>query len=63
MDEQILNEVLRKLNILLDETNGIRVSGNGVIITELNKLNEWAKKIDTKLYWLESRDKERSEKK
>lgn len=46
MDETTLNEVLRKLNILLDEKNGLKLSGQGMvanntaeILTAINKMN------------------------
>lgn len=58
MDEQILNEVLRKLNILLDEKNGLKLSGQGIICNNTEKNNEIADKSQKFLYFLEKRQAE-----
>lgn len=53
-------ELIEKLNNLITE-QGIKVSGNGIIIEHLAKIAEKLDKIDTKLYFLEKRDKEYKE--
>lgn len=58
MTEEILNEVLRKLNILLDEKNGVKVSGQGMIADNTKKIIENLEKIDKKLYFLEKRQQD-----
>jgi len=54
-------ELLKKENLITKE--GVRVSGMGILVTTLEKLLEQVNKIERNLYWLERRDKERSEQK
>lgn len=51
-----------KLDMSKKPANEVAVFGLGVLIKKFDKLLEKLDKIDTKLYWLEKRDKERSEK-
>ena len=60
MNEILVNEVLTKLNDLLDP-QGLLVSGNGIIIKELNKINETLQKVDKKLFFMEQRQQRVSE--
>jgi len=55
MDEQILGEVLKKLNILLDEKNGMKISAMGMIANNTAKSNELLDKIQKFLYFMEKR--------
>lgn len=55
MDEQILNEVLRKLNILLDEKNGLKLSGNGMIANNTEETNKLLKMMNNTLMHLENK--------
>jgi hypothetical protein len=57
MDEQT-NEVMRKLNLLLDEKNGLKISGNGIICNNLEKMLEKLVQIEKKMYFMEQRQKE-----
>lgn len=61
MDEQLLSEVLRKLNLLLDEKNGIKTSGMGMLANNTDKANEIADKSQKFLYFLEARSKRMEE--
>lgn len=58
--DQELKELIDKLNKLLDEKNGLRVSGMGMLAENTKKILDKLDKIDTKLYWIEKRDKERN---
>ena len=58
MNEEILNEVLRKLNILLDEKDGLKLSGNGMIANNTRDIIEKLEKIDKKLFFLEKRQQD-----
>jgi hypothetical protein len=53
--EQKLNALIEKLDKLLDEKNGIRVSGNGMISNNTDKANEILDKIQKFLYFMEAR--------
>ena len=55
MEEQILNEVLRKLNILLDEENGLKLSANGMIANNTKETNVILNKINNTLMHLENK--------
>jgi hypothetical protein len=55
--EEKFKQFLENLIPLIDE-NGVKISGNGVIINELNKVNESLKNLDKKLYFLEKRQQE-----
>lgn len=48
--EDIIKSIITK--------EGVKISGNGIIITELNKLNEKMDKLDKKLYFMEKRQQE-----
>lgn len=50
-------EILKLLSDIISK-DGVKVSGNGIIITELNKVNEKLEKIDKKLFFLEKRQQE-----
>jgi uncharacterized coiled-coil protein SlyX len=58
--EKKLNELIDKLNSIITE-QGLVVSGNGMIANNLKKMLEKLDKLDNKLYWIEKRDKERTE--
>jgi len=55
-----MDEEIKKIVDSLVTDQGLKVSGNGIIIEGIEKLLQKLDKIDTKLYWLEKRDKERS---
>lgn len=55
MEDAILNEVLRKLNILLDEKNGLKLSGNGMIANNTEETNKILNKINNTLMHLENK--------
>lgn len=55
MEEAILNEVLRKLNILLDEKNGLKLSGQGMIANNTDETNKTLKQINNTLMHLETK--------
>jgi len=57
MEEETLNEVLRKFNLLLDEKNGLKLSGQGIICNNTEKANEILDKSQKFLYFLENRQK------
>jgi len=59
--EPELQELIKKIEGLISK-EGLKVSGNGIIITLLEKLIAKLDKVDSKLYWMEKRDKERTEK-
>ena len=50
-----------KLDMSKKPKEEVAVFGLGVLINKMDKLLEKLDKIDTKLYWIEKRDKERSE--
>jgi ABC-type transporter Mla subunit MlaD len=56
--EQKLNRVLDKLDKLLDEKNGVKVSGNGILAGNTEKTNEILDKIQKFCYFLEKRQTE-----
>ena len=58
--EEKLNELIELIKSLITK-EGFIVSNNGYIGNNTKDMIEWLKKIDTKLYWMEKRDKERSE--
>jgi len=55
MDEKLLEEILRKLNILLDERNGMKISAMGILANNTEKANEILDKIQKFLYFMEAR--------
>lgn len=55
MDEKILQEVLVKLNNLLDERNGLKISGNGILCENTKKMIEILDKQQKFLYFMEAR--------
>jgi hypothetical protein len=55
MDEKILEEVLRKLNILLDENNGMKISAMGILANNTAKTNELLDKCQKFIYFGEAR--------
>lgn len=61
MEEEILKEVLRKLNILLDEKNGLKLSGQGIICNNTEQANTIADKSQKFLYFMENRQKRMEE--
>jgi hypothetical protein len=58
--ESIENFIIEN-NLITKE--GLKVSGMGILINLIEKMSEKINKIETNLYWLERRDKEREEKK
>lgn len=58
--EPEVQELVKKFSDIISE-NGLKVSGNGILCEHARKILEKLDKIDTKLYFLEKRDKERTE--
>ena len=56
--EEIMNQVLNKLNLLLDEKNGLKLSGQGIICNNTEKANEILDKMQKFLYFMEKRQAE-----
>lgn len=50
-------ELINRINELITE-QGLKISGNGIIIENLNKLAQILEKIDKKLYFAEKRQEE-----
>lgn len=53
-----LNKILDKLDKLLDEKNGMKVSGNGILAENTKKTIEVLDKIQKFLYFMEKRQGE-----
>ena len=56
--EKKLNALIDKLDKLLDEKNGVKVSGNGILAGNTEKTNEILDKIQKFLYFMEKRQTE-----
>jgi len=54
-EKEILGEVLRKLNLLLDEKNGLKLSGQGMIANNTEETNKILNKINNTLIHLENK--------
>ena len=55
MEEKILEEVLIKLNALLDEKNGLKISSGGIIANNTDETNKILNKINNTLMHLENK--------
>lgn len=65
VDKQLIQDLIELGLIERDDKEkiqGFRVSAMGILSKQLDKIIERLEKIDLKLYYLEKRDKERSEK-
>lgn len=52
-----INELIELIKPLITE-EGLKISGNGIVIQELNKINKTLLNLDKKLYYMESRQKD-----
>ena len=53
-----LDQVIKKLNILLDEENGLKLSGQGMIANNTKKMVEILDKIQRFSFFMEKRQTE-----
>jgi hypothetical protein len=56
--EKKLNALLDKLDKLLDEKNGVKVSGNGILAENTKKMIEVMDKVQKFLFFMEKRQTE-----
>jgi hypothetical protein len=54
-EKELLGEVLRKLNLLLDEKNGLKLSGQGMIANNTEETNKILNKMNNTLMHLENK--------
>lgn len=59
--EPELKEIVDKLNKIIDEKNGFKISGQGMIANNTEKANEIADKSQKFLYFMEARQKRMEE--
>ena len=55
--EKKLNELLEKLDKVIDITNGLKISGQGMVANNTAKANEILDKTQKFLYFMEKRQK------
>jgi hypothetical protein len=58
MNDEIENkfsQVITKLDNLLDEKNGLKISGNGILCENTKKINEALDKIQKFMFFMEAR--------
>lgn len=59
--EPEMKEFIEKLDKLISKENGLKVSGIGILCEHTKKMLTKLDKIESYLYWMEKRDKERTE--
>ena len=62
MDEKLFDKVLKKLDVVLDEKTGLKLSGQGMIANNTKKIIEVLDQdIQKKLYFMEQRQQRMEE--